>query len=207
MRAKELAPLFKQLLPALPGFAFHKRLLLERTIGRLLRALHFDTTGLDKDGFNVDVFVMPLCVPKEYLTFTFGKRVHDPHSVWSMKMPDLVPRLSQAIREQALPYLAQCASLLDFADLVGDSRNPHGPKNSAFALARVGEHERAIATIDALLPRLNLDVAWEQGIADETTALRHMLVTDPSEADRKLKEWESYTIQKLGLEQFRQAAF
>ena len=81
--------------------------------------------------------------------------------------------------------------------------NPHAPKKTAFVLARAGQFERAISIIDDLIPRLDLRSPWQQTILDDTTKLRRLLLTDPDEAQRKLREWEDYTIQKRRLEAFR----
>ena len=85
----------------------------------------------------------------------------------------------------------------------GHWRNPHTPKSAAFVLARDGQHARAVAIIDALLPTLNLASPWQKGIFDDATNLRCMLLEDPAEVHRQLAAWEDYTIGKLKLEAFR----
>ncbi len=119
-------------------------------------------------------------------------------------MPNLAFDLSIAIKEQALPILKAAESLEGFIDLAKRSwGNPHAPKSVAFALARAGKGRDAIAAIDDYLPGLDVAARAEKDIFDISTRLRDLLINDPEAADRQLREWEDYTIQKLGLEAFR----
>ena len=119
-------------------------------------------------------------------------------------MPDLVPSLLNAIHAEALPFLQSIGSGCDFAKMAARFwGNPHAAKKTAFVLARSGAYERSVSIIDDLLPRLDLSSLWQKGIFDDSSKLRHMLLNDPDEAQRKLGEWEDYTIQKLGLGRFR----
>ncbi len=68
---------------------------------------------------------------------------------------------------------------------------------------RGGQYDRAVAIVDALLPTLNRDAgvgARHLRPGDDPAAA---VLTDPAEAQRKLAEWEEYTIGKLKLEAFR----
>ncbi len=206
MRHRDLKPLFKTLLPSLPGFAAHKSLLLKAPINGLLRAVHFDSSAFDKPSFYVETLVMPMCVPQDHLNLTFGHRVRQKgkYDGWSLTMPDLATDLLTDIQAQALLYLARADSFRSAVDVISPfSGNPHAPKAMAFLLARAGEHTQAIALIDDYVPKLRLDSHWENDIFDISTHLRDLLINDPEAADRQLREWEDYTIQKLGLESFR----
>ncbi len=206
MNASDLRPIHKQLLPSLPGFASRKRLLLMTPARGMLKALHFDPSAFSKDDFDLATVMMPLCVPEEHIVLTLGDRIARPGEPkgWTLKQPRLVDDLLAAIQAEGLPFLDSVRSADDFVAMAKRSwGNPHVPKSAAFVLARDGQYDRAVAIIDALLPTLNLNVGWEQGIFDDASALRHLLLTDPDEAQRKLAEWEDYTIGKLKLEAFR----
>ena len=206
MRHRELKPLFRAMLPSLPGFVGHKSLLLKAPINGLLRAIHFDPSAFDKPSFYVETLVMPMCVPADHLNLTFGHRVRQKgkYDGWSLTMPDLATDLLPDIQDQAVPYLAQADSFRAAVDVIRPfSGNPHAPKAMAFLLARAGEHDRAVAMINDYLPKLRLDSHWEKDIFDVSTRLRDLLIHDPEAADRQLQEWETYTIQKLRLEAFR----
>ena len=206
MKSKDFEALHKTLLPGLPGFASHKRLLLMVPMQGMLRAVHFDPSAFSKDDFYVAPIVMPLCVPSEHLSLMFGNRVLHPTNGdgWTRQMPKLVDDLLAAVRSQALLFLLRIKSAQDFAELALTSwTNPHARRKAAFVLARSGEYERAVSIIDDLLPRLDLSSHWQKDIFDDSSKLRHMLLNDPDEAQRQLGEWEDYTIRKLGLERFR----
>lgn len=205
MRHRELKPLFRTMLPSLPGFVGHKSLLIKAPMNGLLRAVDFDPSGFDKASFYVATFVMPLCVPSDYLHLTFGQRIrqHGKTDGWSMTMDDLAAELLRDIQAQALPYLARADTFLSAVDVISAFSNPHAPKAMAFLLARAGERKRATALINEYLPKLRLDSHWEKEIFDISTRLRDMLIADPEAAHRQLLEWEEYTIQKLRLEAFR----
>lgn len=206
MKARELKPVFDALLPYLPGFAKCKRILLKAPMNGMLRAINFDPSAFDKDSLYVSSVVMPLCVPRDYISLLFGDRLkHETEGQhWNALMPNLVTDLSTAIRQQALPILTAAESLDGFTDLAKRSwRNPHAPKSVAFALARAGKGKEAVALIDDYLPELDVAARAEKDIFDISTRLRDLLIRDPEAADRQLRAWEDYTIQKLKLEAFR----
>jgi hypothetical protein len=206
MNRRDLKPIHGHLLRSLPGFASHKRLLLMNPMHGMLRAIHFDPSAFSKEDFYVQTITMPLCVPADHLSLMFGDRLRHPRSPlgWASTLPDLIEMLLDSIKSQALPFLDSIQSANDFAIMARKSwDNPHAPKQVAFVLARDGQYERAIRIIDHLLPTLHLDVSWEQAMFDQVSALRHLLATDPDEAQRKFLEWEDYTIGKLGLDGFR----
>ena len=207
MNAHDLKPLYKRLLPDFPGFAAHRSLFLTTPMRGMLRAVHCDPSAFSKDDFHVAAFVMPLCVPSEHISLLFGERLRHPGNGswgWSKKSPGLLTDLSHAIRSRALPFLEAIQSADDFATMSATYwANPHAPKETAFVLARAGQHERAVSIIDDLIPRLDVRSSWQQTILEDTTNLRHLLLNDPNEAQRKLGEWENYTIRKLRLEAFR----
>ena len=203
---KDLIALEEGLLLELPGFSVNERLMLISPLENVLRAIYFESSSYDKTAFSVTVFVMPLCVPTEHLSFNFGRRVRHKGGGdrWTMTMPNLVTELSTALKDQALPFLSQVKNLLDFVDMAKSfSGNPHTPKAIAFALARAGQDHRAIAVLDELLSQLDLNVAWHQAIADQAETLKTKLVSNPAEAHRQLEDSEAETVRKLGLEQFR----
>ena len=210
MNARDLKPLYKEIVGSLSGFAFHKSLLLMTPMQGMLRAVHCDPSAFSKDDFQVSAFVMPLCVPIEHLTLTLGKAIGHPVTGgwgWSRKMPDLAADLLDAIRLDALPFLKDVDSAHDFADMARKFwGNPHTPKKVAFVLARAGHTALALSVLDEAVPacaKLDMSNSWQKQLFEDTRNFRDVLRTDPGEAQRKLGEWEDYTIQKLGLGRFR----
>lgn len=103
-----------------------------------------------------------------------------------------------------MPFLAEAPTLREFADTIGpDYGNPRGPEAVAYALARIGETRRAIETIEDYLPKLAAWPPWQQQMAEEGRAFRHLLLYEPALAAAKLEAWENETIRNLGLERFR----
>ena len=206
MNSRDWKPLHRELLSALPGFVSHKRLLLMAPMNGMLRAIHFDPSGYNKDDFYVATIAMPLCVPNEYLSLLFGHRLRHPGAPrgWNRTLPNLMECLTEVITKEGVPFLERIRSVDDFVTMAqGFWGNPHAPKEAAFVLARAGKDERAIAMIEDLLPTLDLDVAWEKTIFDQSSMIRDLLMTQPEEARRTLATWENYTIGRLKLEAFR----
>jgi hypothetical protein len=206
MNARDFKSLYALLLPSLPGFVGHKRMLILPPMNGMLRAIHFDPSGFDKASFYPSRLVMPLCDPTHFLSLLLSKPFY--HKTegygWTINMPNLVEDLIATIRDEALPALRQAENLDGFLELAAPAwGNPHTPKQVAFVLAKAGQRDRAVAIIDDYLPKLRMHSHWEKEIFDLSTHLRDLLVNDPEAAHRQLLAWEDYTIQKLKLEAFR----
>ena len=201
MKHRELVPIFKQVVETLPSLGFHKSLLFVKPLGGVLRGIDFNPSAFDRHSFQVSAFLMPFCFPTTYYHMTFGKHVYG--ASWSMHMPDLAPRLIAAISEQAMPFLDTAPTLRDLVLALQPFKGCHARKSQAYALARIGENREAIAMIEAYLPGLDLTSHWQKEVADQSCALRHLLLYEPALAATKLEEWEAETIHNLGLAPFR----
>jgi len=73
----------------------------------------------------------------------------------------------------------------------------------AYALARAGELEEAIAELDTLLAMLDVKVPWQLEMAERANALKLQLLSDVAGAQKQLEAWEAESIRNLGLEKFR----
>lgn len=206
MNARDFKPIFKELLPRLPGFVAHKRLTFMMPINGLLRGILFDASAYGKDDFYVQTVIMPLGVPIDHLSLLFGFRVRHPTEGWgwTRRLPNLVETLDLCIKAQALPFLEPVRTADDFA-LMARSYwgNIHAPERTAYVLARDGQIQRAIAIIDDLLPKITLDVEWRQTMAQELRAMRSLLIEDPDAARRQFDAWETHLIEALKLQAFR----
>lgn len=206
MRHQQLKPIFKQMLPLLPGFVGHKRMLLKAPIGGLLCAVHFDPSGWDKDAFYLSRFIMPMCVPEDYLHLTFGNRIRrlGERDDWSLTRPNLVPDLLRDIHTYALPFFARAHSYRAAVDVIANyASNPHAKTAMAFLLARIGDREGAIRWIDDLVLKLRVEHDWQRELVRLVTSFKKLLIEDPEAAHRQLLTWEDYTLKQLKLEQFR----
>jgi hypothetical protein len=207
MTTKEFLAIGKLLLPDLPGFVMNRRLMLMTPVGQILRGVSFEPSGFGKKPFYVSVFVMPLCVPAEYLHLTVGKRVRHQNGVdgWNADEPNLLAELSASLKFQAIPFLSRAESLLDFVELARSlpPGNQNVSKAIAYVLARAGRISEAIEALHQLPDQLNLNVGWQRDIADQAAFLRAKLSEDPADAQKQLDAWEAETIHNLGLESFR----
>ena len=206
MKEHRLRPWLRQLSRQFPGFVAHKRLLLKAPVNGSLKAVVFESSAADKDSFYIWYFVMPMCIPQDYISLLFGDRLRHPteREYWTSSMPDLVDHIASAIQEQALPMLTIAGSPEGFINLAKRAwRNPHTPHAVASVLARSGRYKEALIVIDDFLPRLNTAAPAEKEIFDLSTRLRDLLIDDPAAALRQLQEWENYTIGKLGLQAYR----
>lgn len=205
MRNQDFARIHSLILPMLVGFKSHKSLMFLSPVDSVLRAIDFDPSGWDESAFYVEVFIMPLYVPHDYISFLFGKRINNSGLGWSRDTPDLIERLHEQIKAKALPYLDATRTPLDLANNMMNLgfHNANVPHAIAFSLAKAGEHDRAAALIDSFLPKMSVARDWEQRIHDQCSAFRDLLVRDPAAAHRQLLAWEDYTVDKLGLQKFR----
>ena len=207
MNARDLKPLHRALSPYFPGFTGHKRLFLKVPMNGMIRAIHFDPSAYDTISFYPSPIVLPLCVPRNHLSLMFGGdrlRHKTEGRFWTAELPNLLPDLVEAIREQGMPILAQSDDVEGFIALGRTSRgNPHTERFIAFFLARIGEGDRAIDLINNYLPKLDIATPWKKEIHDTSAHLRALLINDPEAAQRQLGEWEDYTIQKMRLDAFR----
>ena len=203
MKHRELVPVFKQVVEALPSLGFHKNLLFAKPLGGVLRGICFNPSAYNKHDFDVSAFVMPFCFPTTHYLMNFGKDVYGRGIAWSMLLPDLAPRLIAAIREQAMPFLETASTPRDLALALQRFKGCQSQMFQAYALARIGENREAITMIEAYLPAFDPTSHWQKDLADQSRALRHLLLYEPALAATKLEEWETETIHNLGLARFR----
>jgi hypothetical protein len=206
MKKKEFVRLEQQLLPEMPGFAISGPLMFIQPVGQILRGICFESSGFSAPVFYVSMFVLPLCIPREYLSLNFGDRIKRPAGrQWRSDSPDLLVELSAAIRQEALPTLRRVQSLSDFlkdTKLQGSHDNPNNREAVAYALIRTGDFAEADRILRHLLYTLDVNVAWERVIAERANGMRAKLAADPSAAQRQLEVWEAQSIQNLGLTEF-----
>src|SRR5690348_10025170 len=90
MKGREFEGLYRRyLLADLPGFTYKGSLLFARPVVHLLRGFSFDTSGFSADAFDVEVFVQPLYVPTDCITYTFGRRLHGRQGMgWKLDRQD-----------------------------------------------------------------------------------------------------------------------
>jgi hypothetical protein len=207
MTTKEFVAIEKALLHGLPGFTIKGSLLFVSPIKHLLRGVSFDGSSFSKTKFHVTYFVMPLCVPSKHLTLSFGNRLRlRGIDGWDSQLPNLIAELGSALKEQALPLFKPMQSLADFIAYarLSPGTNPQTLRSIAYALARSGQSDQAVAAINEMQKHNDLQFAWQKEISEESQALREKLIEAPDAANKQLEEWEACTIHSLGLDVYQQ---
>lgn len=209
MKNKDFSALAEQLLADMPGFFVKGPLAANRPVKHVLRGLYFEGSTFDTKSFYVWVFFLPLFVPTEHVSFTFGKRLRDPSGGdrWKADAPTLVVELRGAMKREALPFLSSIESAEDIAQVAATfqkAETPYVQQTIAYAWAQAGHVKRATEELTELVRLLDENIAWQVAMAERAERLKAKLVTDPAEAQRQLRDWEIESVKNLGLEKFRQ---
>ena len=196
--------LAQQLLPDLPGFVNKGRLVFQNPIGHILRGICFEPSAFDKKPFYASTFIMLMCVPTRYISLSLGHRIRNAGiDGWRVDLPDLVPNLRVAIKQQVSQFLSLAQSLLDVADIAKGFQSQYAKEVAAYAFARSGDIGNAVCALDHLLYSLDASVPWQHGMAERAKLLRANLQSDPAKAQLQLDSWEMETFKNLGLEEFK----
>lgn len=204
MKNKDFTTLIQRILPNLPRFVLKVPLMLLPPMDHTLRAIYFESHSYETRLFYVWVFYLPLFVPRKHVSFEFGKRIGG--NPWHADDPNLVQELGEALKREALPFLAPIKSPLDVAYAVQKlnlPQNPHIQEATAYALARAGDADKALTEIDTLLAMLDAKISWQFEIAERAHSLKSLLTSDLNGAQKQLEDWEVESIRNLGLEKFR----
>ncbi len=206
MKTTEIATFAKSLLPNLPGFAAKRQMLLMRPVGHTLRAIFFDRS-VSPRGFYVQVFIQPLFVPAGHVTFNVGWRLGGGSHIWNVEPLGLISDLDAALKREALPFLSSVQSPQDVARAAASlqkSADPYVQQAIAYAFARGGEVQQAVAALTQLVGMLNLkdQYPWQQEMQRRAEVLKAELQGNPPVAQQRLESWEVETTKQLGLERF-----
>lgn len=201
MTNKEFENIGKELASQFPGFVARGQLLFIRPINGVLRGIFFDRS-IDKRSFYAQMFALPLCIPAKFIWFNFGWRLGGDCTTWNADDSNLIRNLTAALKREAIPFLSLIKSpgdLAGAADSLAKSGDIGVQQAVAFALARGGEVNRAVAALDRLIDLMRKTGFWIEEI-QRARALRSQLLGNPIDAQRQLDSWEEETVKNLGLE-------
>ena len=170
----------------------------------ILRGLYLDNSATP-GAFYPEVFVLPLFRPTQEIYFNFGFRLQDSNGFtqWNVRSSNLSHDLNNSIERFAFPFWESAKSAFDFATMPhepGDLRNMNNREGIALAWAKAGNISRAIKEMDALLAAVDHRVVWENVIADRIQSFKKLLVSNPTQAQKQLVEWELQTRKNLKLD-------
>lgn len=204
MTRKEFVTLEKRLLQKIPGFVINGPLLLLPPVEHTLRGFYFEGSSFDKTSFYVTCFFLPMCVPTQHLTFTFGDRLRDKGADrWSIDDLEFEEKLVPTMHNKAtfLMSLKSPENVIDAITIWTDSRSLHQDQALAYMLVR-GALPNAKSALEKLLAAIEISVPWQKEIASRAETLISMLVKQPENARTQVLKWEFETIQNLRLERF-----
>jgi HEAT repeat protein len=138
------------------------------------------------------------------VNFSLGRRIgRDNRTIWNADDPNLDDELLFSIREEAVSFLKSVETpeqIITVAQIFAEnSKSPYAQQAAAYMLARIGNSQAAVGSIEKLIKLLVTGAPWEGEIAARARMLKSLLLSDPVAAKERLTEWEAETVQNLGL--------
>ena len=218
MKAREVQRLYKSYIqPVFPEFFIHGHLLYLKPVDYLLRGICFESSGFDKNRFNIYVFIQPTFILRDYLWFSFGDRLHymikGIDHWWTIDdqnekeiMTTVVSLLSQA-KSSYLDQIIEPGDLVKRLPKMVDINNSIvGQQTIAFTHILSGEKEKALVALDLLSKTLDdyylentqriLVKDWSQQVDD----IRNRLLESNEKVIELLELWRRETMKSLHLE-------
>ena len=203
MKTRDLNQLASQL--DLPGFEVRGAMLFMQPVKQVLRGLYFEGSGFDPSSFYLWAFFMLLCMPTRQVNFNLGKRIRDFETEgWNKNDPVLVPKLVDAIKREASPFL-ECAHSIQSATetaisfQVPSRPNLHIQETISYGLIRSGQFDRARVELNKLKQIADLRITWQREVSERAGGVYEKLETSPEQAQALLIEWENQTASDLGI--------
>ena len=205
MKASQLRPIFRYLTANLDGFAFKGRMVFAIPVDHILRAFLAEPSGFDADGFYLWAFAIPLYIPTDHISFSFGDRIyHDGLQWWNRNDPNLNEKLLQSIQADGLSLLEATSSpqkMIDFVVARFVSENPYHRQALAYSLAAAEDYVRSREELNALIEMLDPDVDWQVEMKLRAMRLRDAIDTDPRVAQELLAGWEAESRHNLKIDE------
>jgi hypothetical protein len=209
MTTKQAAKIGKELLPDLPGFVAEGKMVFKSPVDDFLRALYFENTS-DANYFHFHVFLMPLLVPHEHISFSYGDRIGNALN-WRLDNPNLLADLRAAIHGEAIPFLNKVSTVAGVitylkADIDVDRErvNPRTLEALAYTLIKSGDYSSAVKVLDELDQRFSKSpTPWVLELVARAKSVEEKLLPKPEAALAQLEAWKAETIGKLRLEKHR----
>ena len=204
MKAAEIKRLYAPLQPLLPQFKQQGPLLYLIGPDGLLKGLYIEDSGFDKNAFYLWAFFLPLYVPTQHVSFTFGKRLANGKRWNNVDGEALARELTRAVLDEAIPFLGQADTPQQFAErverFVENARDPYVARAKAYSLARCGNAQGAVAelrNLNSLLRSMDGMAPWTDVMLNEATAFSARVEADFESAKRMLDFWEAESRQHL----------
>lgn len=176
----------------------------------ILRGVWFEGSS-DANIFYFSVFCLPLFVPRDGIDLTHGKRLRgNGRERWSADDPNLIEKLTEAIRNDAIPFLNSVSTLAQIRHYLKSNVDSDRPRVNTYilealgyTLIKCGDYPSALKALAELKQRLEKS-ATLGGLAQKARAqlIEEKLLQSPETALTQLEAWKSETKSKLKLEKY-----
>jgi hypothetical protein len=201
MKTSDFTKLQKRLLPRIGGgLAVKGRYSFLTPVGKTLRGFFFDDSSHSAKHFYVTAFFMPLCVPSQHVTLTFGKRIGVSQR-WNIEQGELEQKLSAAMSE-VMPWLIGLGTpqaVMHALELIESHTNLNWLEAYTYTLLEVGRITSAAERLNELLRVLDVAIPWQEHMLARATLIQRMLSLSLEDTQRQLALWRKDSISSLGL--------
>ncbi len=217
MTGKQFQSLIRRhLLPHFPESDVRRGLLFVRPLGQILRGFCFDSSGLDRFEFTVEVFVQPLFVPNEGITFSIGDRLGSicgkQERWWTLtddNETEIMADVLKLMQREGPVILDKFTTLEDFSkNAITPHTNPYSPyppEMVAYGAVLLGNKqlaEKMFVRLDETLHPEQEYCEYHAGIRDRAHLVRTAFERSPEDAVGILSKWREETVANLKLTKF-----
>jgi hypothetical protein len=199
-----------EILPHLPEWAVRGKLIYMSGPNDILRGVCIDSSAFSASDVYVQLFAMPLYVPRDHLTFTYGKRLRDSSGWerWSVDPDfpvDFVRDLLTALKADGLRFLEKFATpngVLTYINASEGGNDFWRLHTKAYTHAYLGNLEKADNLLSILIDeaaKALKNSPWTKNVADHATLLRGYIRRGRDEVHEVMESWVHYSREKLKL--------
>lgn len=206
MKQNTAKAIIKEMLPHMPGFVTNnKKIIMISPIKHVLRAFLFESS-MDKNAFYFNWFFMPICLPINYLTLSYGDRLPAPvRTGWCLDIPDLPLQLVKAANKSAAPFLKGLDSIEKTVSAI-EARKQRLDINDlesiGYLLILNGDFNAAAKAL-AQMEKHSTTYQWERDVVARGQSVLELLRSDPIIAQDQIKAWQAKTITDLKLDAWK----
>lgn len=204
MKNRDFEKLGVGLLPDLPGYTAKGFLVFHSPVDDFLRGICFQSSSYSKTGFDVQLFLQIMMVPRDDVVFSVGFRLLNREGLdfWESSDPDLAKKLSECVIRDGRPFLDSLTTPSDIIAALKKAtvrENVNQAEQLAICLAREGRIDEAETHWSEICGRLNHGVAWQARIAERVQILRTAFNAGMEIGQLQLSKWSSQTRAALKL--------
>lgn len=208
--------ILKHVFPKLPNYAVNGRLLFVEPLRYLLRGYYFEFSGLDRNKFNVEVFVQPLYIPCSHVVFTLGRRLGTirggQERWWHLgegNEEEIMLDVLAYIKDDGECFLNDLATPSDLVEKTRDyydnAESPYPEEIVAYSAVLVGDAENAADAFERLgiiLQNMDHKLEYVREMAQRANLLRSAFEAERRSALERLDRWRSETLAHVRLTKF-----